>query len=376
VVAAGVIGGGVALGAEHLLTNDANQGSRASKTTVISQPTSRTIITTRGRTINQLFRQDGPGVVLVTATSQVTSQQPFGFGPQQGTQTSQGTAFVIDRKGNLLTNEHVIDGSSNVTVTFSDGTKASAKVAGVDRGSDLAVLHVNVPASKLQPLPLGSSAGIQVGDGVVAIGNPFGYVRSVTAGIVSAVGRTIQAPNNFTITNAIQTDAAINHGNSGGPLLNLAGKVIGITAQIADSGVNANVGVGFAVPIDAAKRILANLESGKTVANAWLGIAGTTVASSSGAGSGVEVTGVTSGGPADSAGVHGACTGGDVITAIDGKAVQTIEQLQVAIASHSPGDKVALTVTSANGSTHTVEVTLGSQPSSAPQSTGATCTGG
>ena len=167
---------------------------------------------------------------------------------------------MLDRQGHILTNDHVVADASRVTVAFADGSTATATVSGEDASKDLAVLRVQLSASKLDPLPLGTSKSLVVGDAVLAIGNPFGYDRTVTAGIVSALGRTIEAPDGASITGTIQTDAAINHGNSGGPLIDTAGRVVGITSQIADSGVDGNVGVGFAIPIEDATAELGRLE--------------------------------------------------------------------------------------------------------------------
>jgi S1-C subfamily serine protease len=252
------------------------------------------------------------------------------------------------------------------------------------------MLKVTVAAGVLHPIPLGTSANLSPGDPVVAIGNPFGYARSVSAGIVSALHRDIEAPNHFTITGAIQTDAAINHGNSGGPLLDAQGRVIGITAQIADSGVDANVGVGFAVPIDAATRELAALEKGN-VRHAWLGISGQTIdAATADAANlkvtrGVLITGVTVDGPAAHAGladgthivqVGGAplCAGGDAIIAVDGKPVTGMSDLQEIINTAQPGRTVTMTVVHAGSPERTkIPVQLGTQPTTAPQSTRNTC---
>ncbi len=190
-------------------------------------------------------------------TSSNGSTGIFGFG--QGPTRGEGAGIVYDKRGDILTDQHVVSGANSITVTFADGHKAPAKLVGSDTGADLAVIRVNAP-SELHPLPLGNSNDVQVGDGVVAIGSPFGLPNTVTAGIVSAVGRTISSPNQFTIANAIQTDAAINPGNSGGPLINAAGQVVGLNDQIETNNQNAqgqgsNSGVGFATPSNAAARI-------------------------------------------------------------------------------------------------------------------------
>src|SRR4029079_11641563 len=185
----------------------------------------------------------------------------------------QGSGFVIDSEGHILTNAHVVARSGPVFVSFSNNDKVQATVVGKDDSTDTALLKVTESSDALRPLALGSSTSVEVGDPVLAIGNPFGLDRTITSGIVSAVARQIEAPNGFPINNAIQTDAAINHGNSGGPLLNMQGQVIGINSQIADSGIDANVGVGFAIPIDMVKQIATDLQKSGHVSHAWLGVA-------------------------------------------------------------------------------------------------------
>jgi S1-C subfamily serine protease len=185
-----------------------------------------------------------------------------------------GSGFVIDKEGHILTNAHVVDGAQgSISVSFSNNERVEAKVIGVDNATDVAVLKVDVPASALTVIPLGSSSDLQVGSPVVAIGNPFGQDRTVTSGIISAMARQIQAPNGFAINGAIQTDAAINHGNSGGPLLDMNGKVIGINSQIDTGGTgDGNVGIGFAVPVDLVKQVTAELMATGKAQHAWLGV--------------------------------------------------------------------------------------------------------
>ncbi len=236
--------------------NDAGPRPRESMRT----PRSRGAAASPSRPI---YKQDAPGVVTITSTITSSTSGDFNpFGPGQSQQeTAQGSGFVIDKEGRILTNAHVVEGATSVVVAFEDGVSAKATVLGRDSLYDLAVIKVDVPASELHPLKLGTVTNVQVGDPVVAIGNPFGYAQTVTAGIVSAKGRLISSPegDNKFIPGAIQTDAAINHGNSGGPLIDRHGDVIAINAQIADpsiTGTNANAGVGFAIPIDLAKRAL------------------------------------------------------------------------------------------------------------------------
>ena len=271
-----------------------------------------------GKSVSSIYKLDAPGVVTITSTITSSTSGDFSpFGPGQSQQeTAQGSGFVIDKDGRILTNAHVVEGASSVVVAFEDGVSAKATVLGRDALYDLAVIKVDVPQSELHPLKLGTVSSVQVGDPVVAIGNPFGYAQTVTAGIVSAKGRLISSPqgNNKFIPGAIQTDAAINHGNSGGPLIDRHGDVIAINAQIADpqiTGTNANAGVGFAIPIDLAKRALANLESGKPASHPYLGIrvdalnASVSAANSKLPSSGLLIAGVAKDSPAAAAGLKG-----------------------------------------------------------------------
>jgi putative serine protease PepD len=350
-----------------------------------SQPTS-VATTTTGRSVAQIYKDEYKGVVQIVATS---SSGSFG---SQG-QSAEGTGFVIDKQGHILTNEHVVDGAGTIRVTFADQRVAQARVLGSDPSRDLALIDVDLPAAVLDPLPLGSASTLSPGDPVIAIGNPFGYVRSVSTGIVSGLDREIEAPNRFTITGAIQTDAAINHGNSGGPLLDANGRVVGITAQIADSGVNANVGVGFAVPIDAATSELDALKNG-SVSHAWLGISGGTLTPAIASAAhiaqthGVIVSGITPDSPASRAGLQGGtgaaqvngeavCVGGDVITSIDGKSVDSMTKLMEIMAARRANQVVTLGVARGGSSkVEQVKVTLAAQPTSgAPTSSASTCPG-
>jgi S1-C subfamily serine protease len=294
--------------------------------------------------------------------------------------TSQGQAlgsgFVIDSQGHIVTNDHVVDGASSISVEFSDGSTYDAELIGTDASTDIGVIKVDAPSSELTPLQLGDSSAVQVGDEVVAIGSPLGLNETVTSGIVSALNRTITSPNNFSINDAIQTDAAINHGNSGGPLLDLEGQVIGINSQIeSDSG--GNDGIGFAVPSNTVESVVSQLLATGKVEHAYLGVGIATItdalSSQLGLPAGVEVTQVTSGGPAADAGLEAADattevggqefqTGGDVITAVHGKAVATSEELQSVIGAMKPGESASITY-SREGSEHTVQVTLGTRPS-------------
>jgi S1-C subfamily serine protease len=320
-----------------------------------------------GLTVGEIYDRTASGVVDISV-----SGGGGGFGETQG----EGSGFVLDDNGSIVTNAHVVDGASSITVTFAEGQKAAATLVGVDTSTDVAILDVDVPASRLTPLPLGDSANVEVGDSVVAIGSPFGLAGSVTSGIVSALDRTVEAPNGYPISGAIQTDAAINPGNSGGPLLDSEGDVIAVNAQIA-SNSGGNDGVGFAIPIDTVKQVAEQLLAGKTVQHAYLGISLATVdanaAQALGVPPGVAIVSVRDGSPAAEAGLHGGTgntdvdgqafvSGGDVITAIDGEAVRTAEDLSAAIAEHEPEDTVTLTVYR-DGSSQSVDVTLGVRPS-------------
>ncbi len=315
--------------------------------------------------IAQIYRNAAPGVVQIT----------------QG--NFEGSGFVIDAQGHIVTNAHVVTNGGPVTVSFSNQDETPASIVGFDNSTDIALLRVSEPAAALVPLPLGDSSALQVGDSVVAIGNPFGLDRSATNGIVSALDRQIVSPNGYAINGAIQTDAAINHGNSGGPLLNDQGQVVGITSQIADSGVNANVGVGFAVPINTVKQITHDLEASGSVAHAWLGIrlapvdptiaAQATLPVSHGA----MIASIDPTGPAASAGLHAAtratvingtsyATGGDIVTAVNGTPITSPQDLQTAVGALRAGDKVVFSVVHADGSKATVTVTAGLQPKTSP----------
>ena len=220
-------------------------------------------------TVGDIYKSAGDSVVEITVTS---AGQASPMGGNGGTQQATGSGFVYDTQGHVVTNQHVVDGAQSVSVKFANGRTYSAKVVGADPSTDLAVIDVDAPASVLKPLELGDSSAVEVGDGVVAIGSPFGLDQTVTTGIVSALHRQITSPNNFSIDNAIQTDAAINHGNSGGPLLDMHGDVIGVNSQIeSDSG--GNDGVGFAVPSNTISRIAAALIDNGSVEHAYLGVA-------------------------------------------------------------------------------------------------------
>jgi putative serine protease PepD len=298
-----------------------------------------------GLSVSDVYDRAYKGVVEITVTSQST---PTPFGEQA--QRAQGSGFVYDAEGHIITNEHVVDGATSVSVRFWNGQTYDAEVVGTDASTDLAVIKVDAPASLLQPLQLGDSSSVHVGDDVVAIGSPFGLENTVTSGIVSALHRQMTSPNNFTITDAIQTDAAINHGNSGGPLLDADANVIGVNAQIeSDSG--GNDGVGFAIPSNTVESIVSQLISTGQAEHAYLGVAVETVDG------GARITQVRPGTPAAQAGLRA----GDLVTEIDGKAISSGDELTSAIGAKQPGDSVSITYTR-EGSSHTVEVELATRP--------------
>jgi S1-C subfamily serine protease len=337
-----------------------------------------------GLTARQIYERDAPGVVFVRADIVQRSQSPFDLFPTEQRGSATGSGFVIDKSGDILTNAHVIDGAVKVTVQFANDKTVTAKVVGKDTSSDIALLKVEPDGLSLKPLSLGSAKDVHVGDPTVAIGNPFGLDRTLTTGVVSALQRRITAPNGFGIDDVIQTDAALNPGNSGGPLLDAAGRVIGINSQIETGagGSQGSVGIGFAVPIDTAKRILPDLKSSGTVQHAFLGLTSVTVDSSLqrlglSVSKGVLVQSVQSGSPADKAGLRGGDVsaqvgpgdiqlGGDVITKVDGKDIAGTDDLASAIQSHKPGDSVKVTYVR-QGKEKTVDVTLGKQPQRASQ---------
>jgi putative serine protease PepD len=305
---------------------------------------------TSGNTIGDVYDRANASVVEITVTVSGGAVTVPGSGGSQ----AQGSGFVYDTSGHVVTNQHVVDGATSIQVQFANGKTSSATVVGTDPSTDLAVLKVDSPPSGLQPLTLADSAAVEVGDEVVAIGSPFGLENSVTSGIVSALDRSMEAPNGFTINGSIQTDAAINHGNSGGPLLDMSGRVIGVTAQIeSDSG--GNDGVGFAIPSNTVRSIVTQLIADGSVQHAYLGVG---VSAAQGSTTGVQVTEVRSGGPAAAAGLQG----GDVITSVDGKDVTSTQQLQAAIDAKQPGDRVTIGYVR-SGSEHTATVTLGTRPS-------------
>lgn len=354
---AAVVGAALFLG--YLRFEPAAAATSAAPTTgaLVGLPAASNPATASGEeVVVKVYEEVSPGVVYITNKS---TRSTF-FGVQQS--VGSGSGFIIDNEGHVLTNYHVVRGADELQVVLADDTRVPAKVVGSDPANDIALLKIDVAADKLHVVPLGDSSKVKVGQLAIAIGNPFGLERTVTTGVISSLGRSLPSSTGRAIRDMIQTDAAINPGNSGGPLLNAQGEVIGINTAI-ESPVEGSVGIGFAVPINSAKAVLADMKAGKTVEHAWLGITGTKVTSQLaqnldlGVDRGVYVLQVTRGGPAANAGVRGTGVGvsnitdldsiprgGDVITAVDGKPVSSVEDIAAYIDTKKPGDTVKLTI--------------------------------
>jgi S1-C subfamily serine protease len=388
-VAAGALGGVLALGGAALV------GGFGTTTTVreVAAPLPSPISLNEpsaaragALSVNAIYKHAAPGVVQVTATQVVSTPgvDPFGFAfPAQQKSEALGSGFVIDKAGHVVTNYHVVENARSVDVSFSNNESMKAKIVGADPSTDIAVLQVDAHARALTPLALGNSDAVRVGDSVVAIGNPFGYDRTVTAGIVSALQRVIRAPNSYSIDHVIQTDAALNKGNSGGPLLDARGNVIGVNSQIAagDSGGSGNVGIGFAVPINTVKTVAAQIVKSGHAEHAYLGISAQAVTRTAAklfhlpSTHGLLVASVQPGSGAARAGLRagtGNATlagetyplGGDLITKIDSTPLYSLDQLRDVIGQKQPGDEARLEVYRGDRQ-RTVTVKLGRQPSTA-----------
>jgi S1-C subfamily serine protease len=325
-----------------------------------------------GRTVRDIYREEGRGVVFVEAEGVSGGTSILGT-PGSAT----GSGFVVDDDGTILTNAHVVEGADRVSVRFGDnGEQVEAELKGIDVSTDLAVLKIDPgDVENLDPMPLGDSSRVEVGDPVVAIGNPFGFTRSVTTGIVSALQRQIDAPNGFAIRNVIQTDAAINPGNSGGPLLDANGRVIGINSQIATGGGQGSVGIGFAVPIDTAKRLLPDLRKGEEIRRAYLGVTMAPVTEEVARDlnlpveQGALIQEAVPGGPADEAGLRGGRTRlggdlagrGDVIVSVEGQDVDDPDEVAGAVEANQPGDTIEVEYYRGD-ERRTAKVKLGERP--------------
>jgi S1-C subfamily serine protease len=377
---AAVVGGGVTAGV--LLGAGVVDESRT--TTVYQQaPLSATQPASddraAGLTAREIYKRDAPGVVFIEARTLQPTESPFDFfGGETPDREATGSGFVLDDDGHILTNAHVVSGATSVSVTFGDKRSREAEIVGKDDSTDLALLEVDPKGLDLQPLELGDSKTVQVGDPTIAIGNPFGFDRTLTTGVISALQRQITAPDGYTIENVIQTDAAINPGNSGGPLIDAGGRVIGINSQIATGGSGrGSVGIGFAVPIDTAKEVVTDLKEHGRVERPWLGLQYVAIDDSLAAldlpsKAGLLVQEVVAGGPAAKAGIDGGdevidlngnqlALGGDVITKIDDRDVRTADDVREALADHEPGDSISV-VLLRDGDERTVSVTLGNRP--------------
>ncbi len=385
-VVVAIAGGAAALGGASLLGQLGEGTTVRQIVTPESSNTPASFAHGKAMSINEIYRRWAPGVVQITSTSIVNVPQDplFGnpFAPSTEEQQLLGSGFVINKAGHIVTNYHVIEGAKSVQVSFSNGDNVKARVVGSDPSTDIAVLQVKAHSRALTPLAWGNSDALQVGDSVVAIGNPFGYTRSVTQGIVSALDRPLTAPNDFPIQHAIQTDAALNHGNSGGPLLDARGEVIGVNSRIStgNTGQQGNLGIGFAIPSNTVRNVVAQIIEHGHVDHAVIGIRvqeltpsvaelfrlpikqGLLVAQVQ-AGSGAADAGLK--GPTDQVVVAGVTwpLGGDIIVEADGVATTTVNKLSDVIANHKPGDMIKLVIY--RGDTkQTIEVKLGRQRSS------------
>ncbi len=337
-------------------------------------------------TVGEIYDRTGPGVAFITAERDQPSASPFGFPEEQGG-TATGSGFVLDNEGYVLTNAHVVDRATDVKVRFGENDTLEAKVVGTDLSTDLAVIKVDPKETDLRPIELGDSKAVRVGDPAIAIGNPFGFDRTVTTGIVSAQQRQIEAPNGFSIGNVIQTDASINPGNSGGPLLDANGRVIGINSQIATGGGGAgSVGIAFAVPINTAKTVIPQLKEDGKIERAYLGVTTSPVDKQAAddlnlpVEEGALVQQVVPGGPAEKAGLKAgetplaqdAVAGGDIIVKIDGRDVKKPEDVATAIEDNKPGDEIEVEYFR-DDERKTATVRLGERPQqleAAPESQG------
>jgi S1-C subfamily serine protease len=374
---AGALGGLIVLvfGAVLIATDVIDTGDTTTvqeTQTAISQPASDPSAD-GGRTVQDIYRDEGPGVAFIQAEGVSESSV---FGQEEGTAT--GSGFVVDEDGTIVTNAHVVDGADEVTVSFEEGGESiDAEVRGVDPDTDLAVLKIDPgEVEDLTVLPLGDSSELQVGDPVVAIGNPFGLQRTLTEGIVSALQRQIDAPSGFSISNVIQTDASINPGNSGGPLLDSQGRVIGVNSQIATGGGQGSVGIGFAVPVNTVRDLLPDLRQGEEIERAYLGVRMVTVNEDLASeadlpvDSGALVETVEEDTPGEEAGLRGSeidelsgdlTRAGDIIVGINGEPVRSADDVVSAVAGMQPGDTAELEIYRGDEK-RTVEVELGERP--------------
>jgi putative serine protease PepD len=341
------LGGGLIGGAIVALVRDGDSEPAATAT-----PASNASF---APSVSSLYERVAPSVVEITVTggSESSDAVPEPFGPPEGQPQGTGTGWVYDSEGHIVTNHHVVAGAETVEVRFADGTEATARVVATDSSTDVALLELEEEQDKAAPLTRGSTESLQIGDPVVAIGSPFGLEGTLTTGVVSGLDRTLTAPDGFTIDRAVQTDAALNPGNSGGPLLDGRGRVVGMNSQIATQS-GGNEGIGYAVPIETVKSVVSQLLSDGEVEHAYLGVR------VSDAEDGARLEEVVQGGPAADAGLEA----GDVVTKIGGKDVNNADDLRAAVDVQAPGDEVKVEVRR-DGETETLTVELGERPSSA-----------
>jgi S1-C subfamily serine protease len=376
-LAAAIAGGAVALGGATLAGGVGGGTTTIVQTVEAPAASSPATAPGAGLSVNEIYRRAAAGVVQITSTTAPRLQVDpfFGFPMRTQPQQALGSGFVIDKAGHIVTNFHVVEGADQVQVSFSNQETVDATIVGTDPATDLALLRVKTSARALSPLTLGDSDRVQVGDPVVAIGNPFGLERTVTAGIVSALQRAVTSPSGDRIDHVIQTDAPINSGNSGGPLLNARGEVIGVNSQIQTAGGGGNVGIGFAVPSNTVKQVVAQLRRYGKVDRAELGVQVQEIDAQLAklfrlpVDKGLLVERVVPGSAADKAGLEGGTTqvvvagrdytlGGDVLVGIDGKEITKIADLRDELARHKPGDRVELRIYR-DGEVRTIDVTLG-----------------
>jgi S1-C subfamily serine protease len=343
IVAALLLGAGVGGGVGAAVALETDSDSDAPQAATANDPIAETT-----SSVAALYKRVKDSVVEIHASNGGEST-PFG---QQSPGQATGSGFVIDGDGHIVTNQHVVDDAQSVRVEFADGTEVDAEIVGTDPSTDIAVLDVDRPSSELTPLPFASTGALQVGAAVIVLGSPFGLEGTLTTGVISAVGREIQSPNGFTIENAVQTDASMNQGNSGGPVLDTRGRVVGVAAQIRSESGGSD-GVGYAIPGDTAKRVAqALIEDGK-IEHAYLGVSLEDDGEA-------RLVNVVDGSPAGRAGLRT----GDVVIEVDGKAIETGDALREAIDAKKPGDELELKVRRGdNESEFTVK--LGTRPDSA-----------
>ncbi|MEJ7894277.1 MAG: trypsin-like peptidase domain-containing protein [Solirubrobacteraceae bacterium] len=372
-----VIGGGVTAG---VLLAVGVVGAERTRTVYQQSPLTASVAGSGDEpalTAQDIYRRDAPGVAFVRARVLQASPSPFDPYSSDATEST-GSGFVLDDEGRVLTNAHVVANATQVTVSLAGDAAREARVIGKDESTDLALLQIETDGLDLEPLALGDSDGVEVGDPTVAIGNPFGFDRTLTTGVISALQRRITAPDGYTIEDVIQTDAAINPGNSGGPLIDAGGRVIGINSQIATGGATGSVGIGFAVPVNTAKAVVKELIAHGRVERPWMGVEMVAIEPGMesldiGAASGMLVQAVREGSPAAAAGIVGGSRsvglntgeelrlGGDVITRVNGLEVRTVDDLRAALGTHEPGDTVPVELMR-GGAVQTVALTLANQP--------------